>query len=308
MGTRFGLRKRNELRLAAVVATVALAGMLSLPSLSTAAVTLGPLDTALPGNGSIGACAAACTRASRTAPSLTLAAPFDGVLVRWRIRVPSPGSPATWRLRVVRETAVPGLLTGAGTGAGETVTPGLEQIFEARLPISAGELVGVDGPPAAVASLAIRSIAGGTLSVWSPSLADGDPGRSPTGSGSGFVGLYNADLEADCDSDGFGDETQDLDTASCLPDTTPPETTITNGPKSKSKKRTATFEFSGTDARALAGFECALDGASFAPCTTPYEVKVKRGKHTFSVRATDAAGNVDGAPATAKWKVKKKKK
>jgi hypothetical protein len=91
-------------------------------------------------------------------------------------------------------------------------------------------------------------------------------------------------------------------------DTTPPDTAITKGPKDKTKKKRATFEFSGTDARAVAGFECSLDGAVFAACSTPLTVKVKKGKHTFEVRATDAAGNVDGSPATDGWKVKKKKK
>ena len=33
-----------------------------------------------------------------------------------------------------------------------------------------------------------------------------------------------------------------------------------------------------------------------------------KGTHTFQVRATDAAGNVDPTPATQSWKVKKKKK
>jgi len=35
-------------------------------------------------------------------------------------------------------------------------------------------------------------------------------------------------------------------------------------------------------------------------------VKVRKGKHTFEVRAKDAAGNVDASPATDAWKVKKK--
>jgi hypothetical protein len=37
-------------------------------------------------------------------------------------------------------------------------------------------------------------------------------------------------------------------------------------------------------------------------------VKVKKGKHTFQVRATDAAGNIDPTPASDAWKVKKKGK
>ncbi|HEY8002060.1 MAG TPA: hypothetical protein VID76_08995, partial [Solirubrobacterales bacterium] len=55
-------------------------------------------------------------------------------------------------------------------------------------------------------------------------------------------------------------------------------------------------------------FECALDKAAFAPCTSPKTVKAKKGKHTFSIKAKDAAGNVDGSPATYSWKVKKKRK
>ena len=93
-----------------------------------------------------------------------------------------------------------------------------------------------------------------------------------------------------------------------IADTTSPDTTITKQPKSKTKKKSATFEFSGTDARAVAGFECSLDGAAFSACSSPVTVKVKKGRHTFSVRAADGSGNVDGAPATADWRVKKKKR
>jgi hypothetical protein len=35
---------------------------------------------------------------------------------------------------------------------------------------------------------------------------------------------------------------------------------------------------------------------------------VKRGRHTFSVRAEDAAGNVDPSRAKYSWKVRKKGK
>ena len=91
-------------------------------------------------------------------------------------------------------------------------------------------------------------------------------------------------------------------------DTTPPDTAIAKGPKKKTKKKQAKFEFSGTDARAVAGFQCSLDGGAFAACTSPHTVKVKKGKHTFSVRATDQADNVDATPASQSWKVKKKKK
>jgi hypothetical protein len=142
---------------------------------------------------------------------------------------------------------------------------------------------------------------------------DPAPGTTATYEQVDEIGLdIAAVLEPDADNDGFGDETQDQclgqvgDQDGC--DRTAPDTLIASGPKAKTKKKTATFEFSGTDARAVAGFECSLDGAAFAACTSPHTVKVKKGKHTFSVRATDDAGNADGAAATYDWKVKRKKK
>ncbi len=67
-----------------------------------------------------------------------------------------------------------------------------------------------------------------------------------------------------------------------------------------------TFSFSSDESGG--SYECALDGEAFAPCSSPVKRKVKKGKHTFSVRAVDAAGNADATPATATFKVKRKRK
>ncbi len=101
-----------------------------------------------------------------------------------------------------------------------------------------------------------------------------------------------ATLEPDADGDGFGDDTQDAcpTSAATNNDCAPPAATITNGPKDKTQKKRATFEFTGADARAVASFQCSLDGGTFAPCTSPRTVKVKKGKHTFQVQAVDQAG------------------
>lgn len=92
-------------------------------------------------------------------------------------------------------------------------------------------------------------------------------------------------------------------------DTDPPETTLTTKPKAKlkTKKKSVkvTFAFSADEA---GRFECALDKASFSPCTSPLTLKAKKGKHTFSVRAVDAAGNTDATPATTSFTVKRKKR
>jgi RTX calcium-binding nonapeptide repeat (4 copies) len=90
-------------------------------------------------------------------------------------------------------------------------------------------------------------------------------------------------------------------------DTDAPETTITKGPRKKTRKKKVTFEFSADEAGS--SFECALDGAAFSPCRSPMTVKAKkRGKHSFQVRATDEAGNADETPAEHTWKRKKRKK
>ena len=92
-------------------------------------------------------------------------------------------------------------------------------------------------------------------------------------------------------------------------DSTAPETTITAGPKAKvktkKKRKAVSFSFSASEAGAV--FQCSLDGKPFTPCASPLQSKVKRGKHAFSVRAADAAGNVDQTPATLSFKVKRKR-
>jgi hypothetical protein len=86
----------------------------------------------------------------------------------------------------------------------------------------------------------------------------------------------------------------------------PPETTITAKPRKQTRKRSATFEFASDEPGST--FECSLDAAAFAACSTPHALtKLKRRKHTFQVRATDAAGVVDPTVAERRWKVRKRR-
>jgi hypothetical protein len=86
-----------------------------------------------------------------------------------------------------------------------------------------------------------------------------------------------------------------------VPDTSPPETTITSGgPETAST--TATFEFIASESSST--FECSLDGAAFASCTSPATHSgLAEGPHSFRVRATDRAGNTDPTPAEQDWTV-----
>ncbi len=93
----------------------------------------------------------------------------------------------------------------------------------------------------------------------------------------------------------------------CNLDGAPPETTITAGPSGTVASAAATFTFTGSDnVTPPAGltFEARLDGAPFAPATSPLNYTgFTTGSHTFVVRALDAAGNADPSPATRTWTV-----
>ena len=88
-----------------------------------------------------------------------------------------------------------------------------------------------------------------------------------------------------------------------------PETTITKAPKNrvktKKRRKRATIRFEADDP--AASFACSLDRKPFAPCTSPFTKKVKKGRHRFEVAATDAAGNADQTPDDARWKLKRKR-
>ena len=93
-------------------------------------------------------------------------------------------------------------------------------------------------------------------------------------------------------------------------DETPPNTRITKGPMGKLKKKNAkrvTFKFTSTEPGST--FECKMDNGPLKACTSPKVYRnLKLGKHTFKVRATDAAGNTDPSPPKRSFKITKQKK
>jgi len=82
--------------------------------------------------------------------------------------------------------------------------------------------------------------------------------------------------------------------------------TISGKKKVKTRKKKARVRWTFGSAEP-ATFQCSLDGARFAPCTSPFTTKLRRGAHTLSVRSIDALGNVDASPASFTTKVKRKK-
>lgn len=79
-------------------------------------------------------------------------------------------------------------------------------------------------------------------------------------------------------------------------------TTITGGPTGTVGATSASFTF--TCSTPPCTFECALDAASFAACTSPREYSgLAPGGHTFRVRAIDGSNAVDPTPAEAMFTV-----
>ncbi|HET8759293.1 MAG TPA: thrombospondin type 3 repeat-containing protein [Solirubrobacteraceae bacterium] len=140
-------------------------------------------------------CAHACTVVGGLA-TRPISAPFDGVITRWRVAVAALPSPM--RLRIVTG--------GAARDSSALVTPvaGVN-VFPTRLPIATGESIGIDCCAGDVATEFARPDAAASATVWEPPLTDPVPG----GLVGGFEPLYNADVERDADTDGYGDETQD---------------------------------------------------------------------------------------------------
>ena len=89
------------------------------------------------------------------------------------------------------------------------------------------------------------------------------------------------------------------------PDSTRPNTEITDGPDSTTVNPISVFQFTGSDNRTppeLLTFECSLDGLPYTGCSSPEEYSdLLHGDHVLLVRATDLEGNVDITPARYTW-------
>lgn len=184
-----------------------------------------------------------------------------------------------------------------------------------HLPIAVGDRLGLfvpPGQPLADGDCGFLTGMAADLTVYPPGFGEPPVGASVDFSSSDATVRLNASavVEPDADGDGFGDETQDAcpgNAATQQPcDTTAPDTTITKGPKDKTKKKQARS----SSAPAKPGRRSSAVSTARAShhAYRLRTLKVGKGKHTFQVRAKDAAGNVDPSPAVDDWKVKKKKR
>jgi hypothetical protein len=86
------------------------------------------------------------------------------------------------------------------------------------------------------------------------------------------------------------------------PDLSPPQSTITAGPRGAIARRNATFRFRSSELGST--FRCRMDASAWRSCSSP---KLYRGlgfrRHVFRVRAVDPSGNADPTPATRAFRV-----
>lgn len=79
-------------------------------------------------------------------------------------------------------------------------------------------------------------------------------------------------------------------------DSIAPDTTITSAPSGLINSRSPSFGLASTETGS--DFQCSLDGAAYAACTSPATLSgVGDGLHVFYARAVDAAGNIDVSAA-----------
>ena len=81
-----------------------------------------------------------------------------------------------------------------------------------------------------------------------------------------------------------------------------PETTITKKPKKRSPRRLVFFGY--RSSRTGSSFECRVDGRSWKSCNASGKrYRLSRQRHTFRVRASDAAGKSDPTPAVYRFRI-----
>ena len=172
-----------------------------------------------------------------TSPSSTYVVPSAGVLTSWSFHAPSSQTPTALKLEVGRTTTTPDqyLVVGASgnQSPADSTTPTYTDI---SIPVQAGDFLGMHTNGTS------RDCGALTAGYTSTYLGSTDPSAGQfvtTAFTAGFRLDISASLEADCDADGLGDETEDADTSSCNPPppTTTPVSTAPTGQRAAALKK-----------------------------------------------------------------------
>lgn len=83
-----------------------------------------------------------------------------------------------------------------------------------------------------------------------------------------------------------------------------PKTRITFGPAAKTRERRPVFRFTDSTGQADTTFSCKLDRKPWKACGSPIRLKgLARGRHVFSVKGKNGAGEWEAQPATRRFKL-----
>jgi len=293
--TRMRTQMRTHGRSAAACGLLAVAVVIGLAPGAGAATTLG--DTS---PGVIVPCVAGTVsvQVSTAGRINTYTVPDEGgVITSWSVRMSNDVGQVAMRLYTANAN---GTFTAIAQSAPAVPTANTVTSFPSRIPAPGGSLLALYDIQQAGC---YRDSGGADRMVQGPAQALGV--AHSFGTDGAFRTPIAAVLEPDADHDGFGDESQDgcpsnpASQADCV---APGAPSITSGPKARTSSAKATFAFTGEPG---AIFQCRLDRSKLKPCTSPKKYKrLEPGKHTFSVGAVDAAGNV-GAETKRSWRVKR---
>jgi hypothetical protein len=220
-----------------------------------------------------------------TSPGGQYTTPFAGVITSWSFQAPASSVPSQLKLKVARPEGGDEF-TIMGEEGPRAPIPSALNIFPARIPVQAGNVLGLWG---ATGYCTRDNLAYPTYHVGA---GDQPPGSTDTYlEGVNLQVDVSATLEPDCDSDGFGDETQDPEFTD--PDCPPP------APKAD---RTLTLD--ANKGKVEKGRKVRLTGQIDSPqneagCEPNQTVELQRKKTkapdtaftTFKTVQTDQAGN-----------------
>jgi hypothetical protein len=257
--------------IAAITATIAT----SAPSPAGAATQIGQTFTPT-------LCGGNFTYLQSTSPGGQYAAPFAGVITSWSYQAPASSVPPL-KFKVARPAG--GInFTVVGEEGPRSPDVGELETYPARIAVQAGDVIGLYLTASGNGACGRDALDYDVLSQSGDVL----PGTTTafTSPVQDFQLDVSAILEPDCDSDSFGDESQDSDISSCIPKT---DRTLTlDANKGKVEK--------GRKVRLTGQIDAPLNEAGCEPNQT-VELQRKKKKApetafaTFKTVQTDQAGN-----------------
>jgi hypothetical protein len=212
---------------------LAIAGLgLAAPAGASAATTLGETFPAMTDASCNGGPDNEVVQTGR-ASGLSYAAPSPGVLTTWSFQGSIESTTLT--LRVFHPTGTPHQFKVVADGGPLQTIPASSpvQTFPTQISVEAGDLIGIHST-----SGACRSNTFNSADIYDSHFGMATQvGLTATYSeSSGYIVDIAARLEPDCDKDGFGDETQDLDVTAACPTPSSPGTTGSTGSTGQSTK------------------------------------------------------------------------